>query len=52
MARMLERLAHLPNIDLLCDPDVEAFYERFGMQRAGAMIFRHPMGESITGSRA
>jgi GNAT superfamily N-acetyltransferase len=49
MARMLARLAHLPNVDLLCDPDVEPFYERFGMLHAGGMVLRRPMGPSITG---
>ena len=32
MTRMLDRLGHLPNVDLLCDPDVVPFYERFGMK--------------------
>ena len=44
MTRMLGQLAHLPNVDLLCDPDVEPFYERFGMKPAVGMILRRPMG--------
>jgi predicted N-acetyltransferase YhbS len=35
MTRMLDRLGHLPNVDLLCDPDVVPFYERFGMKSVG-----------------
>ena len=44
MTRMLDRLGHLPNVDLLCDPDVVPFYERFGMKPAGGMVLRRPMG--------
>lgn len=40
MRRMLERLAHIPNIDLMCDPDVMPFYERFGMTPATGMVIR------------
>jgi GNAT superfamily N-acetyltransferase len=43
MTRMLERLAHLPNVDLLCDPDVVPFYERFGLRPAQGMVLRRPM---------
>ena len=51
MERMLERLTALPNIDLLCDPDLVPFYERFEMQHADGMVIRRPMGEAITGRR-
>jgi GNAT superfamily N-acetyltransferase len=44
MTRMLERLSDLPNVDLLCDPDVMPFYERFGMKPVGGMVLRRPMG--------
>jgi GNAT superfamily N-acetyltransferase len=44
MTRMLDRLGHLPNVDLLCDPDVAPFYERFGMKPAQGMVLRRPMG--------
>ena len=44
MSRMLDRLAHLPNVDLLCDPDVVPFYERFGMKPVQGMVLRRPMG--------
>lgn len=38
--RMLDDLRHLYQIDLLCDPDVQPFYERFGMKRATGMMIR------------
>ena len=44
MQRMLECLAHLPNVDLMCDPDVVSFYKRFAMQRATGMVIRRPAG--------
>jgi len=44
MTRILDRLDHLPNVDLLCDPDAVPFYERFGMKPAGGMALRRPMG--------
>ena len=44
MTRMLDRLGHLPNVDLLCDPEVMPFYERFGMKPVGGMVLRRPMG--------
>ncbi len=44
MTRMLDRLGALPNVDLLCDPDVVPFYERLGMIPAGGMVLRRPMG--------
>jgi GNAT superfamily N-acetyltransferase len=44
MTRMLERLSHLPNVDLLCDPNVVPFYEQFGMKPCGGMVLRRPMG--------
>jgi GNAT superfamily N-acetyltransferase len=43
MTRMLDRLGHLPNVDLLCDPDVVPFYQRFEMKPAVGMILRRPM---------
>lgn len=47
--RMLARLEHLYMIDLLCDEDVQPFYERAGMQRATGMMVRNY--ERQTGSR-
>ncbi len=39
--RMLDHLRHLYMIDLLCDPDVQPFYERLGMRRAQGMLIRN-----------
>jgi predicted N-acetyltransferase YhbS len=44
MTRMLDGLRALPNVDLLCDPDVVPFYERFGMKPVRGMVLRRPMG--------
>ena len=40
MSRMLDRLQKLPNIDLMCDPDILPFYERFGMRPWTGMVLR------------
>jgi ribosomal protein S18 acetylase RimI-like enzyme len=42
MREMLLRLASIPNIDLMCDPEVVPFYESFGMTRATGMVIRRP----------
>jgi ribosomal protein S18 acetylase RimI-like enzyme len=39
--RMLARLSHLYMVDLVCDPDVQPFYARFGMRPYSAMIQRN-----------
>lgn len=39
--RMIERLDGLYMVDLLCDPDVQPFYERAGFRRATAMCLRN-----------
>ena len=39
--RMLDRLSHLYMIDLLCDADVQPFYERLGMRPAIGMFIRN-----------
>lgn len=39
--RLLERLQNLYMIDLICDPDVQPFYARLGMQPAAGMIVRN-----------
>lgn len=39
--RMLAKLAHCYAIDLVCDPALQPFYERLGMQRATGMVVRH-----------
>lgn len=40
MRRMLDRLSHIPNIDLICDPDVQPFYQRLGMIPYTSMLIR------------
>ena len=39
--RMLEKLKHLYMIDLVCDDDVQPFYQRLGMRPYTAMIVRN-----------
>jgi len=39
--RMLAELAHLYMVDLLCDPSVQPFYERFKMRKATGMMIRN-----------
>ncbi|HEU5099781.1 MAG TPA: GNAT family N-acetyltransferase [Roseiflexaceae bacterium] len=39
--RMLARLRHLYAIDLICDADVQPFYERLGLQPYTGMILRN-----------
>lgn len=39
--RMLAQLRYLYMIDLVCDPDVQAFYERLGMRQGHAMLIRN-----------
>ncbi len=38
--RLLEELNHFYAVDLMCDPELQPFYERFGMHRATGMIIR------------
>jgi GNAT superfamily N-acetyltransferase len=40
--RLLAELDHLYAIDLLCDPELQPFYERLGMHRAVGMAVRRP----------
>jgi ribosomal protein S18 acetylase RimI-like enzyme len=40
VTRMLEKLKGLPCVDLTCDPDVQKFYERFGMIPSVGMVIR------------
>lgn len=39
--RMLEKLSGLYMVDLICDPELQPFYERLGMQPAGGMVIRN-----------
>jgi ribosomal protein S18 acetylase RimI-like enzyme len=38
--RLLDRLKDFYAVDLLCDPALQPFYERFGMRPAGGMMLR------------
>ena len=40
MRRMLEQLTGLYMVDVLCDAELQAYYARFGMQRAVGMCIR------------
>ena len=41
--RVLKMLGDLYMVDLMCDPDLEAYYAKFGMQPAFGMVIRsHP----------
>lgn len=59
--RLLKRLDHLYMIDLLCDAELQPFYEKLGMRPAGGMMIRNyarqsgglpPSAEAIRGSQA
>lgn len=39
--RLLDQLRHLYMIDVICDPDVQPFYERAGLRPYSAMIKRN-----------
>jgi len=39
--RMFDALRHIYMIDLTCDPDLQPFYERFGMRPYTAMLTRN-----------
>lgn len=39
--RMLDSLKHLYSIDLICDEDVQPFYEKMGMRPYTGMIYRY-----------
>lgn len=45
MRMMLAQLAHINCIDLTCDPDMQPFYERFGMLKSVGMIVRRYLKE-------
>ncbi|MEC0126706.1 GNAT family N-acetyltransferase [Paenibacillus pabuli] len=44
--RMFNRLGDLYMIDLLCDNELQGFYERQGMQKASGMVIRHYQNQS------
>jgi ribosomal protein S18 acetylase RimI-like enzyme len=40
MRRLLDELGDFYAVDLMCDPELQPFYERLGMHRATGMIIR------------
>jgi ribosomal protein S18 acetylase RimI-like enzyme len=46
MRRMLARLEHLYMIDLTCDPELQPYYQRFGMRPASGMMLRQRSRQS------
>lgn len=40
MKRMLAELEHIICIDLMCDEDMQPWYERFGLLRSHGMVVR------------
>ncbi|MCL2593786.1 MAG: GNAT family N-acetyltransferase, partial [Defluviitaleaceae bacterium] len=40
MEEILKKLSNIPNIDLLCDAELQPFYERFKMHKAHGMLIR------------
>lgn len=41
MRRVLAQMNHLYSIDLLCDENLQPYYERLGMRRATGMLVRN-----------
>lgn len=39
--RILEKLNQFYMVDLLCDPDLQPYYERLGMRRSSGMLLRN-----------
>lgn len=39
--RMLDKLQGIYMVDLLCDPDLQNFYEQLGMRKAQGMLIRN-----------
>jgi ribosomal protein S18 acetylase RimI-like enzyme len=46
MRRMLEKLRHLYGVDLVCDAELQPFYQRFGLRPYTAMIYRNYTAQS------
>jgi predicted N-acetyltransferase YhbS len=49
MRRMLETLREIYMIDLLCDPELQAFYSRVGMEESTGMLVRNYARQSGMG---
>ena len=46
MRRMLETLSDIYMVDLLCDVELQSYYERLGMRRATGMLVRNYAAQS------
>jgi predicted N-acetyltransferase YhbS len=46
MRRMLDTLAGIYMVDLLCDEELQPYYERLGMRRATGMLVRNYAAQS------
>jgi ribosomal protein S18 acetylase RimI-like enzyme len=46
MRRMLETLSDIYMVDLLCDVELQPYYERLGMRRATGMLVRNYAAQS------
>ena len=42
VARMLKKLSNVYSVDIVCDPDVQPFYEKCGLRRCASMVTRNP----------
>ena len=45
--RLLSGLSDLYMVDVVCDPDLADFYERFGLARLAGMAWRNPAAEVV-----
>ena len=41
MNKVIEKFAHLPALDLTCNPELQTFYARFGMQPSVGAVLRN-----------
>lgn len=48
LRRLLQKLDHLYMVDLLCDAELQPFYERMGMRPATGMMIRNYAKQSGT----
>lgn len=44
LLRRMLGILNVPHVDVVCDPPLQAFYERFGMLRCTAMVLRKRLG--------
>lgn len=45
MKRMLTKLSQINCIDLTCDPEMQPFYDKFGMLKSEGMVIRRYLSE-------